>query len=153
MARKVIEGRTRSVPLNRKSDEPALPFSLGDHDRLIALEASLREFREALDLRLHTLNELREDVVKDRTEFLRQDVYEENHRRLEESLRKDIDILRSVVDTKQPLSASAADRAIVDATIIRITALEKYQARLAGAIGLLGTIFAAAVIVWEAVRR
>lgn len=132
---------------------PRSPRTTDDHDRLIALEASLREFREALDLRLHTLNELRADVIQDRELFLRQDVYQENHRSLEASLRKDMDVVRTLLDSKENVGDAGKMSATIDGIIKRIDMLEKYQARLAGAIGILGLLFSTGVVVWEALRK
>ena len=48
-------------------------------ERFVTLETEVREYRSAQDLRLGKLNELREQVLSDRAQFLSVAVYQVQH--------------------------------------------------------------------------
>lgn len=60
-----------------------------DHDIVIELQARFEEYRTAMELRLGKLNELRESVTTDRSQFIRQDVYSTKLSALEARLEED----------------------------------------------------------------
>ena len=60
-----------------------------DHDTVIELGARFNEYRNAIELRLEKLNELRESVTADRNQFIRQDVYYTRLSALEARLEED----------------------------------------------------------------
>lgn len=141
-----------------------------DHDRVIRLEAVYQEFRASLDLRLIALNELRDAVVQDRADFLRRDVYEQNHLRLEESARKEVENLRTSregveatirADIERIAAALRAELDRVDqaltsglaAAVKRIESGEKWRSWITGGLGAVVFIIGLLVVIWEAIRK
>lgn len=69
-----------------------------DHDRLVRLEARFTEYREAIAHRVSKLNELHEMVGTDRQVYLRTDVYNVEHSRLDDKFNLQLREARQVVD-------------------------------------------------------
>lgn len=70
-----------------------------DHDLVIYLLATLREYRAALGDKLNKLNELREQVSQDREAFLRSDVYDARHKELSDRVENGLNSLQREVES------------------------------------------------------
>jgi DNA-directed RNA polymerase len=90
-----------------------------DHEALIELLATFREYRNAMEDRLEKLNELREQVLKDRDAYLRNDVYAVQH----EEVKKRVELLDDNLTAR------------INQWLQRIVDLERWQAKMIG-IGL-----------------
>src|SRR5438309_570739 len=70
----------------------AVDIALSGHEKLHeADQRALQEARVVIDARLEKLNELRQEVTRDRGEYLRNDVYDSKH----ENLIKRIQVVES----------------------------------------------------------
>jgi hypothetical protein len=102
-------------------------------ERFIQLETQFKEFRLDIERRLRDLNQLREDVIVDRNQFMTRDLYDAQNRELNKAI-DEFKQWKSETSVNLANHSNLITAAIASntSTTVRVGGLESWQSWLMG---------------------